>query len=49
VGLETSSDSRFDVSRDAQRFLMVQAVREESVAPHLVITCNWMNQFRQQN
>jgi Tol biopolymer transport system component len=46
VGVEVTGEARFDVSRDAQRFLMVQAVKEESVTPHLVISYDWLNQFR---
>jgi hypothetical protein len=46
VGVEATGDARFDVSRDARRFLMVQAVHEQNITPHLVINYDWLTQFR---
>ena len=46
VGVEVTGNARFEISRDAQRFLMVQAVHEEDITPHLVINYDWLTQFR---
>ncbi len=45
VGVDVLGESRFEVSRDGQRFLMVKEMREQHVTPALVLTYDWIAQF----
>jgi Tol biopolymer transport system component len=46
VGVDVLGYTRFEVSRDASRFLMVQELRTHDVAPSLVLNYDWIAQFR---
>ncbi len=45
VGVDVLGFTRFEVSRDGRRFLMVKELREQHVTPSLVLSYNWIAQF----
>jgi len=46
VGVDVVGNTRFEISRDGKRFLMVQELLDQSVAPAMVINYDWVAQFR---
>jgi len=47
VGVDVTGHSRFDVSRDGKRFLMVQELRDTQATPGLVINYDWAGEYRE--
>ncbi len=47
VGVDVLGFTRFEVSRDGRRFLMVQELRKQDVTPALVLNYDWIAQFRE--
>jgi len=46
VGIDVQGFSRFDVSRDGRELLMVREVRDQAMAPGMVISYDWVAQYR---
>ena len=46
AGVLLQSNKGFDVSSDGQRFVMVQDVKQEGVAPSLVVVQKWLSEFQ---
>ena len=44
--VEMNENTRFDVSRDGKRFLMIKSLRPEGDRPRLVLVDNWMAQIK---
>ena len=49
IGVDVIGESRFEIARDGRRFLMIQELRDNDVAPSLVINYDWISQFRDRN
>ena len=46
AGVEMSETTRYDVSRDGKRFLMIKSLRPEGDRPRLVLVDNWTAQIK---
>ena len=46
AGLEMNESTRFDVSRDGKRLLMVKSLAPEGDRPRLVLVDNWTAQIK---
>jgi Tol biopolymer transport system component len=47
LGLDVLGHTRFEVSRDGRRFVMVKQLREQNVPPSLVLSYEWIARFRE--
>jgi len=45
LGLDVLGHTRFEVSRDGRRFVMVRELRDQSVPPTLVLSYDWAAQY----
>jgi hypothetical protein len=46
-GFDVLGTSRFEISRDGRRFLLVRELRDQDVTPGLVINYHWDVPFRE--